>query len=293
MIQAQASGPRTGAHRVAMAGNAPKDVYLFVLAHPDDEIAFAPLLDRLARERKPVRLIYLTDGAARGASAAVRQRETLAGLQYLGFDSSAAFFAGSEHGIPDGLLCRHLDAGLMALETWAANWKSVAEIHSFAWEGGHPDHDAALVVAAAFAVTRGLEAHVWQVPFYRASDRWPAPLFTLGDPLAENGEAVSLRLSASERRLPAELIRFYPSQWRSFVGLAPFILWRSLTRSNFAMQRLDPRRLRERPAKKLLLYGKRDGVTVAELVSETARFLDAHASARRKSRPTPRRVGAA
>jgi LmbE family N-acetylglucosaminyl deacetylase len=270
----------------------PEDVHLFVLAHPDDEIAFAPLLDRLVRERRLVRLIYLTDGAARGASAATRQRETLAALRHLGIDSSAVYFAGTESKIPDGQLCRHFETAFDGLKRWAAHWKSVAQIYSFAWEGGHPDHDAALVVAAAFAGSRALDGHVWQVPFYRASDRWPAPMFTLGSPHAENGEVVRLSLTARERRLPAELIRFYPSQWRSFVGLAPFIIWRSLTRRSFTMQRLDPRRLRDRPTKKLLLYGKRDGVTVDELLSETVRFLDAHTPARRKSRPAPRRAGA-
>lgn len=273
-----------------MASNAPKEVRLFVLAHPDDEIAFAPLLHRFVRERKPVRLIYLTDGAGSGMSAAVRERETVSALRHLGIDSSAVYFAGSESRILDGQLCRHLDAALEALETWAANWKSIAEVYSFAWEGGHPDHDAALVVAAAFAASRGLETPVWQVPFYRASDRWPAPMFTFGSPLAENGEVVRLSLTAKERRLPADLIRFYPSQWRSFVGLGPFILWRSLTRSSFTMQRLDPRRLLERPAKKLLLYGKRNDVSIDELLAEAARLLAKH---RPRPKHAPRRAGVA
>ena len=191
-----------GADRVAMAGNAPKDVHLFVLAHPDDEIAFAPLLHRSVREQKPVRLVYLTDGAAPGMSSTVRERETVNALGHLGIHRSAVYFAGSECGIPDGQLCRHLDQAFEALEKAAADWKSVAAIYSFAWEGGHPDHDAALVVAAAFAASRRLETSVWQVPFYRASDRWPAPMFTLGSPLTENGKVVSLPLTARERRLP-------------------------------------------------------------------------------------------
>lgn len=280
-----------GAHQGAMASNAPKEVRLFVLAHPDDEIAFAPLLHRSVREQQPIKLIYLTDGAAPGMSAAVRERETVSALGHLGIDSSTIYFAGSECCIADGQLCRHLDQAFEALEKSAADWKSIAEIYSFAWEGGHPDHDAALVVAAAFAASRRLETAVWQVPFYRASDRWPSPMFTLGSPLAENGKVVSLPLRARERRLAAEMIRFYPSQWRSFVGLAPFILWRSLTRRKFRLQKLDSRRLLERPAKKLLLYGKRGGVSIEELLDEAARFLGKHGA----HRPVhaPRRAGVA
>jgi LmbE family N-acetylglucosaminyl deacetylase len=257
-------------------GEAVEDVYLFVLAHPDDEIAVAPLLSRLAAQGKAVRLIYLTDGAARGASPATRRQETLAALRHIGIGPESASFPGSERGIPDGQLVRHLGAALEALEQWAAEWKSVAEIYSFAWEGGHPDHDASLVVAAAFAVRHGAEARVWQVPFYRASEFAPPPFFALGSLLPENGDVVRVQLTARERRLPAALIRFYRSQWRSFVGLGLAIAWQGLVQASLPMQRLDPARLRERPARKLLLYGKGGIVSADEFLAETAAFLDAH-----------------
>jgi LmbE family N-acetylglucosaminyl deacetylase len=262
-------------------GQSPKDVHLFVLAHADDELAFAPLLSRLAADGRAVRLIYLTDGAARGASPAVRRQETLAALGHMGIEPSSACFAGNERGIPDGQLVRHLATALQALERWAADWESVAEIYSFAWEGGHPDHDASLVVAGAFAARHG--AGVWQVPFYRASELAPPPFFALGSPLLENGEVVRVRLTARERLLPAALIRFYRSQWRSFVGLGPAIAWQGLTQASVRMQRLDPSRLRELPAKKLLLYGKGGLATADEFLTETAAFLDAHLPADRKS----------
>jgi LmbE family N-acetylglucosaminyl deacetylase len=257
-------------------GKTLENVHLFVLAHPDDEIAFAPLLSRLVQERKAVRLIYLTDGAARGASPAIRRQETLAALRHIGIRSESASFPGSERGIPDGRLVRHLAAALEALEQWAEDWQSIAEIYSLAWEGGHPDHDASLVVAAAFANRHGAEGRVWQVPFYRASELAPPPFFALGSPLPENGEVVRVQLTSRERRLPAALIRFYRSQWRSFVGLGSAIAWQGLMQSTLPMQRLDPARLRERPARKLLLYGKGGLVSADEFLAEAAAFLDAH-----------------
>ena len=61
----------------------------------------------------------------------------------------------------------------------------------------------------------------WQVPFYRAAiDRGP-PLFTLFAPLAANGPVTLLALTRRELRLPAALIRFYPSQWQALAGLGP------------------------------------------------------------------------
>ena len=261
----------------------PEDVHLFVLAHADDELAFTPLLSRLAGEGKAVRLIYLTDGAARGASPVTRQQETLAALRHIGIEPSSACFAGGEHGIPDGQLVRHLRTALEALDQWAGDWKSIAEIYSFAWEGGHPDHDASLVVAAAFAARHGADGRIWQVPFYRASELLPSPFFALGSPMPVNGEVVRIRLTMSERRLPAALIRFYRSQWRSFVGLGPAVAWQGLTQASLPMQRLDPARLRQRPARRLLLYGKGGLATADELLAEAAAFLDVHLPADRKS----------
>ena len=270
-----------------------EDVHLFVLAHPDDEIAFAPLLGRLARERKVVRLIYLTDGAAGGQSPAVRAAESRAALEYLGVARKGACFAGKDAGLPDGQLHLHLDRALDALEEWSRPWAGIASIYSFAWEGGHPDHDAALAVAAAFATRRGLIDRVWEAPFYRASDRLPPPLFTYRSMLPANGEIMTVALSASERRLPPAVLRFYRSQWRTFVGLAPMVLWSSLTKSTFELQRLDISRLFERPTARKLLYEYRYGLAFDEFALAIAPFIKAHLRDGEKAPAHVKRAGTA
>ena len=258
-----------------MAGSVRKsieDVNLFILAHPDDEVAVAPILDRLVRERKQVRIIYLTDGQS-GGLPAVRNAETVHALASLGIDASDACFAGHQNGIADGQLYRHFHDALETVEEWCRPLKSIAAIYTLAWEGGHPDHDAAQIVAAAFAATRGLRDRVWQVPFYRASDNWPAPAFTLSSPLSENGPVVSIPLLPSERWLPVKLTRFYRSQWRSFAGLAPVILWHSLTRRALLMQRVRYDRHAERPTARPLLYEMRNGVRFDDFLAASAPFL--------------------
>lgn len=253
---------------------------LFVLAHPDDELAFAPLLHRLARERTPVQLIYLTDGAAPFASAALRTAESIAALAWLGIDWSSLWFAGSEIGIADGQLYRHLPSALDAIEQRVPADSAIAAIYTLAWEGGHPDHDAAHVVAAAFAVARGCEDRLRQVAFYRAADRLPAPMFVVGAPLAANGPVQSSPLTRTERRLARRMMRFYRSQWRSLVGLGPFIVWQSLTRRAFAWQLVRSNRLAERPTPRPLLYEVRNAVSFDQFVAQSAPFLAARRSAR-------------
>jgi LmbE family N-acetylglucosaminyl deacetylase len=255
-------------------------ISLFLLAHADDELPVAPILDRLVLERRPVRLIYLTDGAARGVPAAVRNRESIAALAHLGIDASDAFFIGSEIGIPDGQLYRHLEQAFEAVEHVCRTWRTIADIYAFAWEGGHVDHDAAHIVAAAFAASRGLEDHFWQVPLYRAADSLPAPFFTLSSPLPENGPVIPIPLTARQRRLPRELIRFYPSQRRSFAGLGPFIFWHSLTRRALGLQRGRFHRLRERPTVRPLLYERRNGISFDDFFAASGAFLESRLSGR-------------
>jgi LmbE family N-acetylglucosaminyl deacetylase len=44
-----------------MSGENPETT-VFVLAHQDDDIAFAPLIRRLKAGGAPLRIVYLTDG---------------------------------------------------------------------------------------------------------------------------------------------------------------------------------------------------------------------------------------
>lgn len=253
-----------------------QEIHLFVLAHPDDEIAFAPLLSRMAREGRAVRLVYLTDGAAAGPYASVRAAESRAAIGYLGIAPDCVFFPGLDDSLPDGRLHLHLDRALRALEDLSRRWRSVSGIYGLAWEGGHPDHDASLLVTAAFAARRGIIDRLWQGAFYRACDRFPPPLFTFRSILPRNGEATALPLSARERRLPLALLRFYPSQWRTFVGLWPLILWSTFAKPNFELQLLKPQRLFERPMPRRLLYEYRNGLAYDEFAAAVAPFLAEH-----------------
>ncbi|MBV9526955.1 MAG: PIG-L family deacetylase [Sphingomonas sp.] len=257
----------------AAATQCERGTTLFILAHPDDELAFAPALYRLARQAKPVRLIYLADGALRSASAAVRHAESEAALASIGIDRSSLSFLGSQQGIEDGHLYKHLCRGLEAIERLVPPNVPIAGIFTLAWEGGHPDHDSAHLIAAAFAAKRGLEEDVWQVAFYRAADRLPAPAFSVSAPLAANGPVQSSKLTLVERRLARRMMRHYRSQWRSFIGLGPFIIWRSLTRSRIEWQAVRYDRLSQRPTERPLLYEVRNGIAFGELLEHSAELL--------------------
>jgi hypothetical protein len=113
---------------------------------------------------------------------------------------------------------------------------------------------------------------VWQVPFYRAADYW-YPWISLFAPLAENGPVTELPLTQEQSRLRTKLIRSYPSQWRTWLGLGPGIAWHGLFDPVLKMQRLGLERLWMRPVAGPLLYERRCGVSYADFSHHAARFL--------------------
>lgn len=228
-----------------------KDV-LCVLAHPDDESIFSTRISRDLAARHRVFCVYLTDGGAGRASPEVRERESRRMLGSLGVGDRQVFFPGIRHGIPDGGLPLHLTAALGRLEE-AVGAAPVRRIYTPAYEGGHQDHDAAHLIALAFASQRGLLRRTWQVPFYHGRGT-PWKLFRTHDPLESNGRRLQRRLAAGEALRHTLLVRHYTSQWRTWLGLLPGLAWRRGVLRREWLQPVDPGVLHRRPHPGPLLY---------------------------------------
>ncbi len=152
---------------------------LIVAAHPDDEtIAAASLL--MQADRIDVRLLHVTDGAPRNGRdaaragfpgpadyAAARRAELEAALAEVGFPAIRA----ERLDCPDQEAARHLaELSGRLLDRLAADPPDVVLTH--AYEGGHPDHDAAAFAARAacdLLARAGRPApRLFEAPFYRA-----------------------------------------------------------------------------------------------------------------------------
>src|SRR5215470_13376524 len=143
---------------------------LVVVAHPDDEvIACGALMQKMQQAV----VVFATDGApreesfwrqygSRQAYAEIRRQEARRALKIVG--ACPVFLAERvEAGIADQELFRNLHAAISALETVVARLEP-ASLLTLAYEGGHPDHDAACFLAAV--VGRRAALPVWECPLY-------------------------------------------------------------------------------------------------------------------------------
>ncbi len=247
---------------------------LFVLAHQDDECFLSTRIERELASGRGVFCAFLTDGAAKGVTSAVRDAESRRVLGRLGVPESNLLFLGSAHGIPDQGLPERLDAALQLLEAALAG-HAVHRVYCFAYEGGHPDHDASHLVAVAFARRRHLLARTWHTSAYNGHGT-PGKLFRVQAPLRRAVRHCQRRLPAALAVRHAFLCFRYTSQWRTWLGLFPeFFVKRALLRRE-TLQGVDLPALRARPHPGPLFYERFFGFPWERFRAAAEPFLERH-----------------
>ena len=244
---------------------------LFVFAHQDDEVAAASRIQFELGQGADVFCAFLTDGGT-GVPPGLRNRESLAVLESLGVRSDRIAFIGSEKPIADATLVDHLDAALSRLRERMAG-VIVDKVFCLAWEGGHQDHDAAQLVAAALAKERGVLDRCFELPLYNGRGV-PGGLFRVLAPLP--GHWQRRRLSLAQALRIAFLGWRYPSQRSSWIGLFPeAFLKLALLRREF-IRPVDPARFRSRPHSGRLFYERRFQFPYQRFADAASGFIDGH-----------------
>ena len=239
---------------------------VYILAHCDDEYAALPLiLEARAAGREQI-FLYVAENPGEDL-AARRLGEVRSFLSALGLPPSSADYAASGTGAWDGQVHLHMPACLDALRRRLATVAQIDQIVIAAWEGGHPDHDACAALAATLAAERGTP--IEQFSLYNRRGLGTLP-FQACAPIPENGPVRRLRLSPADWLQWALLVRCYPSQASSWLGLWPSMFAGFLLRRGYGVQRLDPARLFQRPHDGDLLYERRFGVSYGAVAAAVA-----------------------
>ncbi|HJQ37168.1 MAG TPA: PIG-L family deacetylase [Thermoanaerobaculia bacterium] len=227
---------------------------LFVLAHQDDEIAFAPRMRHLLRGGWELSVAYLTNGIR----PEVRDDEARAALACIGVDLARVRF----FGFPDGSLLDHLEEALALLQPIA----DVHEVYCLAWEGGHQDHDASHLVAVAFAMQRKIPC--FELPLYHGRGT-PGQFFRSFSIFGDGW--VGRRITWRENLDAMRLCRFHPSQRRTWLMLLPGMVMRR----HEWMRPVSLDRLRAKPHAGRLYYERRFNVSWEEFEAKSRSFVAA------------------
>lgn len=256
---------------------------LFVFAHQDDEY-FAST--RIAHEidwGHSVHCAYLTDGTASGTAPELRNRESQRVLERLGVSPKNLLFLGSARSVPDGRLVLHLEDSHAELER-ALEARPIHRVYCLAYEGGHQDHDASHLIALAFARRRRLLPRTWQISLYNGH-RVPWRLFRVDSPLPRTARRLDRRLPARLALEHTLLALYYPSEWRSLLGLFPEHLFKRVFLRRETIQAVTLDVLRERPHRGLLLYERLFGFSYDDFQRASGSFLAKHLPPDETDRP--------
>lgn len=251
-------------------------VQVFLLPHQDDEFGvFGVIENCVARSARPV-CVFLTGGQAGAASGPRRDAESRSVLSRLGVRADDIRFLGSDMRIPDGELHRHLGQVYPAVLAVLADLRP-AKIYVPAWEGGHHDHDVTHALGVLACDALGL-APPSQFPLYNGVGL-PGPLFWVLHTLPANGAVRHVRFGLRRACRYVLLCLSYRSQWRTWIGLLPFVTLVTLFRRGHVLQPTEMHRLEERPHSGALFYERRFGVeyvAVAAAVADLMRRREDH-----------------
>lgn len=229
---------------------------VFLFAHPDDEFGCYESIRLEAASGRRVECYYLTDGGFGGQAIELRESETLCVLSRLGVQEGAVHFMGRRDGIPDGKLPEHMIRAEKELTDHLMHHGDVATMYAPAWEGGHQDHDAAHLVACVVNEKVKAADGLWQFSLYHGAGL-RGGFFHVLKPMVSNGPLKKQVVPLKYRILYLRFCLSYPSQWKTWVGLFPFVVFKLLFNGCYYVQSAELAKVTPRPHDGFLLYERR------------------------------------
>lgn len=232
-----------------------KPVSLFLMAHQDDEFGIFHQIEKEVNLGKHIFCIYVTDGGANG-KIQIRDAESRNVLQKLGVKLDDIIFVGREISIDDGKLHLHVNK----LVTWLYEFiKKQTHLDSCfvpSWEGGHPDHDLLHAISVELINRVASQTKVYQYSLYNGY-KCISPFFRVLSPLINNGPIKQEKISIEARLRYILFCLTYHSQWKTWLGLFPFVLIKYLFNGHQQLQNTKLDNLNTPPHEGLLYYEMR------------------------------------
>ena len=235
---------------------------LFLLAHQDDEFGVFSEIERRTKAGQNVVCAFVTNGGATAAPA-VRNAESLKVLNRLGVKEKNILFLGDKLSIPDGQLNQHITSYAKWLFDCLKAPRLFDVIYIPALEGGHPDHDLLHAATVFVSSKRDCVASVKQYSLYNSAG-CSKPFFRVLHPLKENGPVIKRKILLKDRIRYLALCLSYRSQWKTWIGLFPFVAIHYMFRGNQQLQEVAIKRVGKRPHDGPLYFEQRQFLTWEE-----------------------------
>jgi len=181
--------------------------FIFVFAHPDDDVFAAGLMKRLLSSGIETFGVWLTSGGYLGGQNR-RESELRRSTSLLSLPQDHCAMLR----FPDLGLIDSMDEASSKLSEIFRNYKP-QNIFVTAFEGGHPDHDAANFIVYEARFRSQLNCRLFEFPLYNGSGpfltwRWRINSFPPGGP-----ETFFQPLTPSEIDCKRKMMKIYSSQW--------------------------------------------------------------------------------
>jgi len=181
--------------------------YLFLFAHPDDDVFIAGAMKLLLDSGAYVEAAWLTSGGMMGG-ANRREKELHQAMEVMELPSSHIHL----FRFPDLGLIEHLDPAADKVAELLGVLKPDIVV-STGYEGGHPDHDAVSFLAGEALFRSKLQAKRFEYPLYNGTGPihhwwWRVNGFPPGDT-----PALHTPMTEESIRCKHRLMRIYSSQW--------------------------------------------------------------------------------
>lgn len=230
---------------------------VFFLAHPDDEFGVFEWIRRARLENKRCLFIFCTTTKK---MCEQRKRESLAVLSFFGVTEKECVFLSDFQNVEDGKAYEFADSLYQIIAKILDQLPNLNSIHIPAFEGGHQDHDLLHGLVCLAAQKYQQHTEIWQSFLYNAWETGFIFFKVCNIIDRENREVSLLRIPILSRLSYIFLCLQYRSQWRTWIGLLPFLALHYLRKGREAHVKVKSRSLEhlwQRPHKGMLLYERR------------------------------------
>jgi hypothetical protein len=238
-----------------------KKTILYILPHYDDEIFVIPKITSDLREGKEILFLFLMNSKK-------RHEESKKFLNFIGVANKNILVLDKKLHITDGKM--HLDIFKIYNEVNSVvkTLGRVDEIICTAYEGGHNDHDVTSLISRKIA--EKCNCRLFEFFLYNG-EKTRGKNYNVSYPV---NLSKAVKYSYTFKNFLSVLVApvFYISQFRSMLGLWPFLVFKIISNKSLILNELDFEALSNFTLANIPLYERWDRVSYIEFINHKSIF---------------------